>query len=221
MPSTTQSIDVNVPISTAYNQYTQFEDFPQFMEGVKSVTQLDDTHLRWVTEVGDETKEWTAEITEQKPDERIAWQAQGDVDNAGIVTFHAIDADSTRVTAEMTYETDGLKEAIGDALGFVDRRVKGDLERFKEFLEARGSETGAWRGEVEAGVEVNSDDASGTSASLGSGSSGPGATTGLGNTDKGAGAYPGSSPSDEATLGSGSIADDDTVRSTREPTLTR
>jgi uncharacterized membrane protein len=150
MASVVESIDVKVPVSTAYNQWTQFEDFPHFMEGVRSVTQIDDTHLRWVAEVGGQDKEWVAEISEQKPDERVAWNATAGAENAGVVTFHRIDDETSRVTLQMDVDPAGFVENVGTALGFLDRRVKGDLERFKEFIESRGSETGAWRGEVEA-----------------------------------------------------------------------
>ena len=149
MASVVESIDVNVPLSTAYNQWTQFEEFPRFMEGVTSVTQTDDTHIHWVAEVGGAEREWDAEITEQHPDERVAWRATSGANNAGVVTFHRIDDDTTRVTLQMDVDPDGLVENLGTALGFLDRRVKGDLERFKEFIESRGSETGGWRGEVE------------------------------------------------------------------------
>jgi len=150
MASVVESIDVKVPVSTAYNQWTQFEDFPHFMEGVKSVTQTDDTHLHWVAEIGGAEKEWDAEISEQTPDQRVAWNATSGAENAGVVTFHRIDDETSRVTLQMDVDPEGLVENVGTALGFLDRRVKGDLERFKEFIESRGSETGAWRGEVEA-----------------------------------------------------------------------
>ncbi|HEX7171754.1 MAG TPA: SRPBCC family protein [Candidatus Limnocylindria bacterium] len=153
MASVVESIDVEVPVSTAYNQWTQFEDFPRFMEGVKSVTQTDDTHLHWVAEIGGKEEEWDAEITEQHADERVAWNATGGAENAGVVTFHRIDDETTRVTLQMDVEPDGIVENVGTALGFLDRRVKGDLERFKEFIESRGTETGSWRGEVEAPVQ--------------------------------------------------------------------
>jgi uncharacterized membrane protein len=151
MASIQESIDVQVPLSTVYNQWTQFEEFPQFMEGVKSVTQLDDTSLRWVAEVAGKEKDWIAEITEQAPDMRVAWRAMSGAENAGVVTFHRIDDDTTRVTLQMDVDPDGIVETAGTALGFLERRVKGDLERFKEFIESRGAETGAWRGTVEAG----------------------------------------------------------------------
>jgi uncharacterized membrane protein len=148
MASVVESIDVKVPVSTAYNQWTQFEDFPHFMEGVKSVTQKDDTHLHWVAEIGGNEQEWDAEITEQHPDERVAWRNTTGSENAGVVTFHRIDDETTRVTLQMDVDPEGVVEEVGTALGFLDRRVKGDLERFKEFIESRGRETGAWRGEV-------------------------------------------------------------------------
>ena len=148
MASVVESIDVSVPLSTAYNQWTQFEDFPQFMEGVKSVKQLDATHLHWIAEIAGKEEEWDAEISEQHPDERVAWHSLSGTKHAGVVTFHHIDDDTTRVTLQMDVEPDGVVETVGTALGFLDRRVKGDLERFKEFIQGRGTETGAWRGDV-------------------------------------------------------------------------
>jgi uncharacterized membrane protein len=153
MANVVEHIDVKVPVGTAYNQWTQFEDFPKFMEGVKSVTQTDDTHLHWVAEVAGKDKEWDAEITEQHADERVAWNSTSGAENAGVVTFHRIDDETTRVTLQMDVDPEGLVENVGTALGFLERRVKGDLERFKEFIESRGSETGAWRGEVEAAAQ--------------------------------------------------------------------
>lgn len=151
MANVEKTIDVDVPVRTAYNQWTQFEEFPQFMEGVKEVRQLDDTHLHWVAEIKGKTEEWDAEITEQTPDERIAWTNIDGAGNAGVVSFHYIDPDKTRVILNMDYEPDGIVETVGSALGFVSRRIEGDLERFKKFIEARGSETGGWRGEVDRG----------------------------------------------------------------------
>ncbi|MGE0542230.1 MAG: SRPBCC family protein [Dehalococcoidia bacterium] len=149
MASIEKSIDVRVPVNVAYNQWTQFEEFPRFMEGVKSVQQLDDKRLRWVAEIGGQTAEWDAEITEQTPDQRVAWTNTMGARNAGAVDFHHLDDMTTRVTLMMEYEPTGMKESAGSALGFVSRRVEGDLERFKEFIEARGFETGGWRGEIE------------------------------------------------------------------------
>ena len=152
MSSIEKSIDITVPVSTAYNQWTQFEEFPRFMEGVEQVTQLDDTRLHWVASVGGQRKEWDARITEQTPDQRIAWTSEGGDFNAGIVTFHRLSEGETKVTLQMQYEPDGITEEVGDKLGFVTRRVQGDLDRFKEFIENRGVETGAWRGKVERPV---------------------------------------------------------------------
>jgi uncharacterized membrane protein len=149
MPTIEQSIEVNVPVTTAYNQWTQFEEFPSFMKGVDEVRQLDDTRLHWVVSHGGQTHEWDAEITEQHPDERVAWKSIGGNGNAGAVTFHRIDENTTRLMVQIDWETEGMMDQLGSALGSDDRRVKSDLERFKEMIEARGEESGAWRGEVE------------------------------------------------------------------------
>jgi uncharacterized membrane protein len=149
MSTIEQSIEVNVPVSTAYNQWTQFEEFPRFMEGVEKIIQLDDTRLHWVVEIGGQTREYDATITEQTPDQRIAWRADGEATNAGVVTFHRISDGTTRIMLQLEYEPDGLVEKAGDLIGIVKGRVKGDLERFKDYIESRGTETGAWRGEVE------------------------------------------------------------------------
>jgi uncharacterized membrane protein len=141
-------IEVNVPVSTAYNQWTQFEEFPQFMDGVEQVRQLDDQRLHWVAEFGGTRHEWDAEITEQLPDERVAWRNTDGKDNAGVVTFHKLDDTRSKVMVQMDWVPEGIKEKIGDALGAPDRRVAGDLERFKAMIESRGQETGGWRGEV-------------------------------------------------------------------------
>jgi uncharacterized membrane protein len=145
-----QSIEVNVPVSTAYNQWTQFEDFPRFMEDISEVRQIDDTHLHWVAELGGKIVEWDAEITEQKPDERVAWKSTSGKPNAGVVTFHRLSDTSCKVMAQMDYQAEGIVEKIGNALGADERRVKSDLESFKAMVEERGSETGAWRGEIHA-----------------------------------------------------------------------
>jgi uncharacterized membrane protein len=150
MSGVTKSVDVAVPVRTAYNQWTQFEEFPRFMEGVQEVRQLSDTMTHWRTEIGGVKREFDAEITEQLPDERVAWTSTEGTRQAGVVTFHRLDADHTRVTAQIEFEPDGVVEKAGDVLGVIDRRVKGDLDRFKEFIEGRGGvETGAWRGEVD------------------------------------------------------------------------
>ncbi len=154
MATVEKTIEVNVPLSTAYNQWTQFEEFPQFMEGVESVTQLDDTHVRWVAEIAGRRHEWEAEISEQRPDERIAWRATDGKANGGVVTFHRIDDQTTRIMLQMDWEPEGAVEQAGAAVGADEARVKADLERFKRLVESRGQETGAWRGEVEQGETV-------------------------------------------------------------------
>ena len=143
-----ESIDVNVPVRTAYNQWTQFEEFPHFMGGIEEVRQLDDTHLRWKASVGGSIKEWDAVITEQTPDQRIAWSNTSGARNAGVVTFHRLGENKTRVMLQLDYDPEGFVENVGDMIGVVSTRVRTDLKRFKEFIEARGRETGAWRGEV-------------------------------------------------------------------------
>jgi uncharacterized membrane protein len=148
MSSVEQSIELDVPVHTAYNQWTQFEEFPKFMEGVEEIRQLDDTHLHWVAEFGGNRHEWDAEITEQLPDERVAWRNTDGKENAGVVTFHKLDDSHSKVMVQMDFVPEGIKEKIGDVIGAPDRRVKGDLKRFKEMIESRGSATGAWRGEV-------------------------------------------------------------------------
>jgi uncharacterized membrane protein len=151
MSAVTQSVDVAVPVTTAYNQWTQFETFPQFMEGVEQVQQLDATHLHWRVRVGGATRDFDATITEQHPDERVAWQSDSGPRHAGVITFHRLDANNTRVTAQLEIDPEGFIESAGDKLGVPDRRVKGDLNRFKEFIEERGRESGGWRGDVPAG----------------------------------------------------------------------
>lgn len=148
MNTVERSIDVDVPVSTAYNQWTQFEEFPRFMEGVQEVRQLDDSRLTWAADIGGRRKEWTARITEQVPDQRIAWQSEEGAGTAGAVTFHRLSETQCRVMLQMGYDPEGMLESVGDALGFVTRRVERDLERFKEFVESRGVETGAWRGKI-------------------------------------------------------------------------
>lgn len=148
MTSVTKSVDVAVPITTAYNQWTQFESFPNFMGGVDSITQTDDTHTHWVTSVGGVKREFDTEITEQHPDERVAWKSTDGTTHAGVVTFHRLDDTQTRVTVQLDWEPEGVVEKIGAAVGVDDHQVKADLERFKHFIEGRGSEQGEWRGDV-------------------------------------------------------------------------
>ena len=149
MSTVEKSIDVEVPVSTAYNQWTQFESFPQFMEGVDRIDQTSETQTHWVTSIGGVTREFDAEITEQHPDERVAWTTLDGPKQAGVVTFHRLDVNRTRVMLQMDFQPEGVVEQAGDKLGFVGRRVEGDLGRFKKFIEQRGTETGGWRGDVE------------------------------------------------------------------------
>ena len=142
------SIEVNVPVKIAYNQWTQFEEFPKFMEGVEQVKQLNDKQLHWKANIAGKEEEWDAEITEQIPDQRIAWSSKGGAMNEGLVTFSPLSDATSKLTLQMEYVPKGAAEKTGDALGLVTRRVEGDLKRFKDFIEARGRETGAWRGTV-------------------------------------------------------------------------
>ncbi len=149
MGNTTESVDVDVDVTTAYNQWTQFESFPQFMDGVDEIKQLDDTHLHWKTSIGGVTREFDATITEQHPDERVAWKSDDGTSHAGVITFHRLGDHQTRVTAQIDIDPEGLAETVADKTGIISHRVKADLARFKEFIEARdGNETGAWRGDV-------------------------------------------------------------------------
>ena len=151
-----KSIEVRCPVSTVYNQWTQFEEFPRFMAGVKEVKQIDDTHLHWHAEIWGKDKEWDAEIIEQVPDQRIAWRStSGDAPNAGTVRFEPVAPDRTRVRLTMEYEPQGLVENLGDKLGVLSARVQNTVEDFKKFIESRSSETGAWRGEVRGGQRTS------------------------------------------------------------------
>ncbi|MGI5274460.1 SRPBCC family protein [Nonomuraea sp. CA-218870] len=148
MSTIEHAVEVNAPIRAAYNQWTQFESFPEFMEGVESVKQITDTRTHWITEIAGVKREFDAEVTEQHPDERIAWRSVERPHQAGVVTFHRLTPETTRVTLQMEYEPEGFAEKVGDWLNIVQTRVKGDMERFKKFIESRGGETGAWRGDV-------------------------------------------------------------------------
>lgn len=148
MPTIEQSIDVEVPLTTAYDQWTQFETFPRFMSGVEQITQVTDTLTRWKTKIGGVEREFDAEIVEQHPDERVAWRSVDGKTHAGVVTFHRISDTTTRVMVQIDWETESLAEKAGAAVGLDDAQVKKDLSRFKEFIEERGVETGAWRGDV-------------------------------------------------------------------------
>ena len=149
MPKIEDSIEVQAPVRQAYNQWTQFEEFPKFMEGIQSVQQLDDTHVQWVAEIGGKSRQWTTEITEQQPDKKVAWKTiDGEVKNDGVATFEQV-AGQTRVNVAMDVEGESTAENVaGDLLGVVRSQVRGDLERFKQLIENRDEETGAWRGEV-------------------------------------------------------------------------
>ena len=151
METIRESIEVDVPVSTAYNQWTQFEEFPQFMDGVESVKQLDDTHVLWNAEIGGQRREWRAEIVEQVPDKKIAWRAENEKGPNGIVEFEQLGEEKTLATVEIAYEPEGLTEQLGSKVGYDSRQVKNDLERFKNLVESRGAESGAWRGEVHSG----------------------------------------------------------------------
>jgi uncharacterized membrane protein len=149
MSSVIESVDVNVPISTAYNQWTQFAEFPEFMEGVEEVKQVTDTMTHWRVKVAGVTKEFDAQITEQVPEERVAWHSVEGPDHAGVVTFHRLGEDTTRVTTQMDIDPEGFAEKVADKSGLLKHRAKADLTRFKEFIEHRGGETGGWRGNVD------------------------------------------------------------------------
>jgi uncharacterized membrane protein len=153
MPKIEDSIEVQVPVRQAYNQWTQFEEFPKFMEGIQSVQQLDDTHVQWVAEIRGKSRQWTTEITEQQPDKKVAWKTiDGEVKNDGVVSFEQIAGGQTRVNVQMDVEGESTAENVaGDLLGVVKGQVRGDLERFKQLIENRDEETGAWRGEVREG----------------------------------------------------------------------
>ena len=148
MASIEKSIEVNAPVRTVYNQWTQFEEFPRFMEGVEHVKQLDDKRLHWKAQIAGKEKEWDAEIYEQIPDTRICWRTIGGAPNNGCVTFQDMRPEETKITLKMDYDPQTFMEKAGDAVGIVSMRVEGDLKRFKEFIESRGRETGAWRGEI-------------------------------------------------------------------------
>ncbi len=150
--SVESAIEVDVPVSTAYNQWTQFEQFPQFMDSVQQVRQIDDTHLHWCATVAGKTKEWDAEITEQIPDQCIAWRSTSGARNSGVVSFHRISEARTRVTLRIDYETETMGEKIGDTLGGMKLTARGSLKRFKDVIEGRGAQTGAWRGTVTQGT---------------------------------------------------------------------
>jgi len=149
MATIEESVEVEVPVRTAYNQWTQFEEFPRFMEGVEQVRQLTETKLHWVAEVAGRRREWDAEITEQVPDQRISWCSTEGATNSGVVTFHRLGDGRSKVMLQLEFEPEGVVEQAGDKLGIVKGRTKADLKRFKEFIESQGRESGAWRGDVQ------------------------------------------------------------------------
>jgi uncharacterized membrane protein len=148
MSTVEKTIDVRVPVRTAYNQWTQFEDFPKFMEGIREVKQLDDRKLHWRANIGGKNKEWDAVITEQIPDARIAWKSIEGSSNAGVVTFHRVSDDRTRVMLQMAYDPQGVTENLADSAGLTGYTIESSLQSFKKFVEERGEETGAWRGKI-------------------------------------------------------------------------
>lgn len=149
MSTIEQSVEVDVPVTTAYNQWTQFESFPQFMDGVDEVRQVSDTLTHWKISIGGVKREFDADVVEQTPDQRIAWKSVDGTGHAGVVTFHRLDDDHTRIMLQLDTEPHGVVEKVGDAIGLTNANAKGDLERFKKFIEAQGQETGAWRGDVD------------------------------------------------------------------------
>lgn len=148
MSTTTETVEVAVPVRTAYDQWTQFETFPHFMSGVDSITQTSEKHNHWITSIAGVTREFDTEVVDQVPDERVAWQSVDGAHHRGVVTFDRLGENLTKVTVQMDFEPEGIVEKAGDALGVVDRQVKADLTRFKTFIEERGTETGAYRGEI-------------------------------------------------------------------------
>ena len=169
-----KSIEVDAPVNRVYNQWTQFEEFPKFMQGIEQVRQLDDKRLHWIAEVGGRRKEWDAEIFEQVPDQKIAWRSTSGAPNTGIVSFRPLAPNRTQVTVRMEYDPEGPVETVGSALGAVGGRIEGDLKRFRDFIQTRLRETGAWRGEIHGGrVESTGD---GTSPSSSPGTPGYGTT---------------------------------------------
>ncbi|MEU0439403.1 SRPBCC family protein [Streptomyces sp. NPDC006186] len=164
MSTVKEAVEVDVPVRTAYDQWTQFEEFPHFMEGVEEVRQVDDRHNHWTTRIGGVTREFDTEIVDQLPDERITWRTtSGDTRQRGSVRFERLDDDHTRVELVMDVEPSGAVEKAGDLLGVLDRRVKGDMRRFKSFVEERGAQSGAWRGRIRPG------DVGGTAGPAGTG----------------------------------------------------
>jgi uncharacterized protein YndB with AHSA1/START domain len=214
-----KTITVNLPVSRVYNQWTQFEDFPQFMGGVQEVTQLGDDRLQWVAQIGGVRRQWEARIVEQVPDQKIAWAATEGATNAGAVRFRDLGGDQTSVTLVLEYEPEGLVEKVGDKLNIVENQAEGDLERFKEFIESEGYATGGWRGSVESAGGVGTpgvEDAAGSRGDSGkAGVSGTAVAAGVGAAAAAAAAVAG------ATRGWGDAGKDEVDLDTeREATTT-
>ena len=184
MATVQESIDVNVPVRQAYNQWTQFEDFPRFMSGVDAVRQLDDTTVHFETSIAGVKREYDAQITVQEPDQRVTWESLNEPRNAGTVWFESLGPDETKVNVELTWEPESAMEKIGAAVGLDSRQVASDLKKFKEFIESRGSETGAWRESVNDG-EVESQ--TGSAGTAGAGLGAAGTEAGYGSADDGTG----------------------------------
>ena len=214
-----KSIVVNVPVDTAYNQWTQFEEFPHFMGGISEIRQLDDTRLHWVAEIAGVKREWEAQILEQIPNEKVAWAATEGATNAGAVYFSAAGAGQTNVRLELEYEPEGLVETVGDKIGVVERRVQADLEKFKSFIEDAGYASGAWRGTVPGAVGTPGVEAADSSRgdSGKAGLSGKAVAAGLGAAAAVAGA---GAAAAKAKSGSGSGAEETDVASTTRDTGT-
>src|SRR5918995_2629586 len=162
-----KSVEVNVPVTTAYNQWTQFEEFPRFMGGVQEVRQLDDKRLHWVAEIAGVKREWDARILEQVPDQKVAWAATEGATNAGAVYFQPIGTDRTMVRLSLEYEPEGLVERAGDKLNIVEKQAEADLEKFKAYIESRDTETGAWRGSIDEGRGIGTPDIEDAASSKG------------------------------------------------------
>jgi uncharacterized membrane protein len=159
-----ESVEVEAPVRAVYDQWTQFEEFPRFMEGIEEVRQLDDAHLRWVASIGGARREWEAEISEQRPDERVAWHSRGGKPNGGVVTFHRLADDRSKVMVQLEFEPQGLRERVGHAVGADERRVRRDLQAFKRLVEADGRQSGGWRGEIDHGTVTTPDPGEGAAA---------------------------------------------------------
>ena len=150
MTQVIETIDVDVPVRTAYNQWTQFESFPHFLDFVQSITQIDDTHTHWVVKIAGAEREFDAVITEQHPDERVAWNStSGEENHAGVVTFHKLSDTTSKVTVQLDWEAEGFLEKVGSVFGVDDHVIKKDLKNFKEFVENPANQNEGWRGEVQ------------------------------------------------------------------------